>query len=221
MKKAEPVSEEELAELLPDDPGTFVTFLDSDYGGKLMACIGRASLDVLDESELARAYQETLIAVWTTVQKPGFEPNRPLRIVFAIAKNKALDALRRKFGRTKRRVLNESDVTNLVISDLEGTNLGIDWKYAGEEEKRRLHEVLPEIIETLSPRQRAAAAAFYACFEQVRPNDKYRPIVEAMSAITGQAETVAAAKSALTAAFAKIRAELVRRGISFVERSER
>ena len=218
MKTKELTSEEDLADLLrQDEPEMFLELVDADYGEKLMAYIGKMSLDWLDVDELGTAYTETLLAVWNKIRELDFQAERPLRMVFAIAKKKALDAVRKKARRQKRRAVNESEVADLVLSDLEGTFLRIDAQYADEEEKRRFYEALPEVIAGLSPQQKAAATAFLECYEELRERDKYGPIADIMTSLTGEDVTPGAAKSALRGAMENIRQELIRRGISFLK----
>lgn len=216
MESREPASEEDLASLLPADPESFIEFLVEDYGGKIVAFIGKTSYDMLDTAEVEDVLQETLIAVWEKVSEPQFVPQGVLRMVFTIARNKAIDAYRKK-GRLGKKVVVNSEITDLVIADMQGSDLSLAWKFADEGEKHRLPEVLPAIVAGLPSQQKAAVLAFKECFMEIRAKDKYRLVAEAMSRITGTAETVAAAKSALRAGLQKVKGELIRMGISFVE----
>jgi DNA-directed RNA polymerase specialized sigma24 family protein len=217
MAVAEPTSEEDLASLLPTDTRTFFEFLNADYGTKLAAWVGIHGRGLLNEHDIRDALQETLIAVFLKVQEPDFEPARPLRFVFRIARNKAIDARRRKLG-LRARVANESDVTDLIISDMENSDLAFDYRYACEEEKRRLDEILGEIVASLPDRQKVAVNAFLERYEEIRERNKHRLVADAMSRLCGEIVDVAAAKSALRAGMEKVKNELVRRGIGFVER---
>ena len=49
MKTQQLPTEEELAEVLQDDAGLFMQALYEYYAGKIMAWLGKASFDVLDE----------------------------------------------------------------------------------------------------------------------------------------------------------------------------
>lgn len=217
MAVAEPTREEVLATLLPEEPEYFVRLLFEDYKKKLAACIGKHGRGVLKRHDIKDVLQETLIAVWDRIREPEFDPHRPLRMVFTIARNKAIDARRKKL-RLRRRGANETDVTDLVISDMAGSNLALDYKYAGEEEKRRLDDVLPDIVADLPERQRLAVNAFLECYEEIRERNKHRLVADAMSRMCGEVVDVAAAKSALRAGLEKVKADLVRRGIKFVDR---
>lgn len=211
---SEPTSEEDLASVLPEEPELFIRLLYEDYKRKIAACIGKASNGFLNAGEIADVIQETMLATWERITSPGFKPKRPLRMVFAIARNKAVDACRRK-GRF---AANESDVTDFIIEDMVGTKLAFECQLADEEERMRLLDLLPDIIADLPPQQRLAVIAFRECYEEIRKKDKYRPVAEVMSRLLGISVDTVAAKSALNAGLDKVRRELVRRGIRFVER---
>lgn len=217
MAVAQPTSEEELATLLPEEPELFIRLLFEDYRRKLAACVGKHGRGLLNQHDIKDALQETLIAVWDKIREPDFAPDRPLRMVFIIARNKAIDSRRKKL-RLARRGVNETDVTDLVISDMAGSNLAIDYRYADEEEKRRLDEVLPGIVADLPERQKLAVNGFLECYEEIRERNKHRLVADAMSRMCGEVVDVAAAKSALRAGLEKVKADLVRRGIRFLDR---
>ena len=208
-------TEEELEQLLTEDSDLFMQALFLYYGEKIMACIGIASRDRLNEHELADAFQDTMMEVLEKVRSDDFDRQRPLRMVFRIAKCRAIDHARRKLG--LRRKAKQRELTDMIIQDLSGSDLGLDWKYVAREEQERFNAVLPEIIDGLPERQKAAANAFLLCYEEIRPNDRYKPLADAMSVITGQRETVDAVKSAFRHALDGIRNELKRQGFDFVE----
>ena len=135
-------------------------------------------------------------------------------MVCRIARNKSIDARRRKFGRQS---ANETDITDLVIADMAGTDLALAAKLQSAEERRRFEETLPHLLAELPQRQRAAATAFVECYAEIRQGEKWEQLAAAMSACLGEQVTIAAATSALRAALAKLRTALVQRGFEFVE----
>jgi hypothetical protein len=100
---------------------------------------------------------------------------------------------------------------------MQGSDLSLAWKYADESDKQRLPQLLPGILTGLPPRQKLAVLALKECLGEIRAKNKYKPIADAMSRLSGKPEDVAAVKSALRAGLAKIKSELVRLGIKFVE----
>lgn len=147
--------------------------------------------------------------------------------MFAIAATKARDARRTKARYTRRKqegrqpgnASDVSELSDLILDDLVGSNLRADVIVADDEEKRRFDEALPEVISGLPVQQRAAATAFLECYQELRERNKYGPLAEVMSDLTGDDITPGAAKSALRGAMENIRKELVRRGISFLKGS--
>lgn len=218
MAVTELTSEEDLASLLPDDPSTFFKFLVADYGERLAACVGKHGRGVLNEHDIADVLQETFRALFILVSKQDFDAGQPvLPMVFTIARNKAVDARRTKL-RGRKIGTNESDVTDLIISDMAGSDLAFDYRYASEEEKQRLDAVLADIVTGLPARQQLAVNAFLDCYEEIREKNKHRLVADAMSRLSGERVDVVAAKSALRVGLEKVRSELVRRGIKFVDR---
>lgn len=208
-------SEEELEVVLRDEPKFFMQALYEFYSEKVMAYLGKVSWDLLSAEELEDAFQESMIGVWHAIRAEGFDPKRPLRMVFRIVRNKGVDFRRRKLRRSAE--TNRDEVIDLIVGDLCGSKLAADWECISEEEKRRFNDALPRIIAALPKRQKAAVSALLECYTEIRAKDTYRPVAEAMSQITGKWETVAAAKSALRAGLEKVREELKRQGFDFVE----
>jgi RNA polymerase sigma factor (sigma-70 family) len=220
MATTEPTSEEDLAALLPEEPELFIRFLHEDYRKKLAACVGKHGRGLLNAHDIKDVLQKAFIAVWEKVQEPSFDASQPvLPMVFTIARNKAIDARRKKL-RLQKIGVNETDVTDLVISDMAGSNLAFDYRYASEEEKRRLEQILPGIVAELPERQRLAVNAFFECYEEIREKNKHRLVAEAMSRMCGEVVDVAAAKSALRAGLEKVKRELARQGVGFVDRRD-
>jgi DNA-directed RNA polymerase specialized sigma24 family protein len=216
MTVTEPTSEEDLASLLPEEPEYFIQLLFNDYRKKLAACIGKHGRG-LNAHDIKDVLQKTLIEVWDKVREPDFDPDRPLRMVFHVAKCRAIDARRAKL-RLKKIGANETDITDLIISDMAGSDLAFDYRYASEEEKGRLDELLPDIVAELPERQKLAVNAFLECYEEIRVKNKHRLVAEAMSRASGEVVDVAAAKSALREGLKKVKSELIHRGVTFLER---
>ena len=218
MAVTEPTTEEDLASLLPAEPELFLRLLFEDYRRKLAACVGKHGRGILNEHDIRDVLQEILVAVWDKVREPDFDSSGPvLAMVFIIARNKAVDARRAK-QRLKKLGANETDVTDLIISDMAGSDLAFAYRYASEEEKRRLDQMLPDIVASLPLRQNLAVNAFLECYEEIRKKNKHRLVAGVMSRMCDEVVDVVAAKSALRAGLEKVKSELTRRGIEFVER---
>jgi len=208
-------SQKELEEALRESPRYFVEAVHEYYQRILMQYIKKHSWGVLDSHELRDAYQETMMAIWERVQKPDFDPDRPLRMVYRIARNIAV-TMRRKKMRCKVNA-DQEVVANAVAGDLTGTTVGLEWRLLSSDERRDFQQTVQEVIASLPPRQRMAAQAFAEVYQELREKDKYRPLAAAMSAISGKTEDVATAKSAWRFARERIQDELARRGFGFMK----
>ena len=108
-------------------------------------------------------------------------------MVFAIARNKAVDFLR---TRKKHRVNVDYDaILDAVAADTKDTDLGFRWRLKiGSGEAKEVREILLKFIPTLPERQRIVAQCFVDNFELFRPRAIYKPLAEAVSAVTGITE---------------------------------
>jgi DNA-directed RNA polymerase specialized sigma24 family protein len=214
MAATDPVSEADLESAFRDDPDFAIELLDSDYREGILRYIKCETHGLLRPDELMVAYQETMLALIQRIPKPAFDPERPLRLVCAIARNKGLDILREHGHKVKN---DEDAILGAVAADLKNTDLGFEWRRnIGPTEAKEFREVLLEIILTLPHRQRIVAQCFVDHFEDFSQRNTYRPLAEAVSAITGKPESVAAVKSDWRFAREKIAAALIKRGYSFI-----
>jgi RNA polymerase sigma factor (sigma-70 family) len=217
MARAASITDSELEEQFRDDPEFAIELLHEEFQERIASYLKRATRGLLGPEDLADLYQETMVAVLETARSAQFDPREPWRIIRTIARNTGVDALRRQ--RTFPERTNEDDMITAVAADLRGTNVGTKWTGMSSEEKTRFAKVLVEIVSGLPERQRVVAVAFVANFEDFRERRIYEPLAKAVSAMTGQRESVVAVKSAWRFARERIREGLVRRGFDFAKRS--
>lgn len=206
------LSDEELDEYLREDPALFVEAVFESRRRHLMRYIKRVSWGSLSPHELADVFQDTMKGLWECVSRPGIDPTGSMRIVYRIARNRAISARWKKSRLSSHSESNQELVESHALADLDGTSFRIRWKFADPLEKAELDRALVKILPTLPDRQRVVAQLFFEMYEELRERGKYPPLAEAVSKITGQSESVVAVKSALQAAMEKIRLELERRG---------
>jgi DNA-directed RNA polymerase specialized sigma24 family protein len=215
MAATDPVSETDLDEAFEEGAEFGIRYLDSEYRERVLRHIkwvGRGFLDYHDQLDV---YQETLIAMHARAQRPGFDPCRSLRMVFAIGRNKAIDLLRERGHRIN---LDEDVILDIVAADTKGSDLLLQWRlHIFPIEQRELREILLEFIATLPLRQRIVAQCFIDNYEDFRQRDTYRPLADAVGAITGITESVAAVKNDWRYAREKIIEELHRRGYTYIK----
>src|SRR5947209_4923175 len=212
MNRILAAAEETLQDQLRADPERAVAYLHEQFGLQIARYLKRVTWSLLDAEDLKDAYQETLKGVLEKVRTPGFDPGRPLRLVYAIARRKGCDGLRRR----GHRMATADDETLQQIRAIPGTT-----PLLGPAEAREFREVLFKIIEALPARQRLVARVFVDHFEEFRARETYQPLAEAVSAITGEPENVLAVKSAWRAARAAIASELIHRGYPLTESEKR
>jgi RNA polymerase sigma factor (sigma-70 family) len=214
MATTGPWSEADLESAFRDSADLGVERLVAEYGEQILRYLKRVTRGLLDTHELMAACQETIVGVIEKVRRPGFDPSRPLRVVYAIARNKGMDALRRRGHRARD---NDAVFLDSVADDLKDTDLGFQARlHLGPAEAKEMREIVQAFIATLPPRQRLVAQCFVDNYESFRERDTYRPLAEAVGAVTGKAESVTAVKSDWRFAREKIAAELNRRGYTFI-----
>ena len=215
MAAASPVSEAELEAVLRTDPEFAVRMVDSEFREQILQHIKRETWGRLQPAELLDAYQETMRAFIVKMRQPDFDPSRPLRIVNCIARLKGLDQIRRR--RRSRLVSGGDDFLDAVAQSLRGSDTGVQWRLLTTLQRKEFMESVLDIIQTLPERQKLVAGCFVECFEEVINENSFRPLADAVSAISGRPETVATVKSNWHAARKKIAEELNSRDFNFIQ----
>jgi DNA-directed RNA polymerase specialized sigma24 family protein len=187
--------------------------LDVYFRERILRYIKRVTWGRLKPDELMVAYQDTMLALVERVRAEGFDPSRPLRMVYAIARNKGHDLLR---ARRHRMNTHEDAVIEAVAVSLKDTEVGFRWQLLTPSERREFREIVLATIQTLPGRQQIVARCYVDCFENVLREGSYRPLAEAVSLVTGEAETVVNVKGAWHVAKKKIATELARRGYNLI-----
>jgi DNA-directed RNA polymerase specialized sigma24 family protein len=214
MAATDPVSEPDLDEAFEQGSEFGIRYLNSECKERILRYIKRCGRGFFNHHDLLDVYQETLIAMHGRASKVEFDPCRSLRMVMTIARNKSLDLLRKRGHRLN---LNVDAILDAVAADTKGSDIHFQWKlHIHQIDQMELREVLLEFITTLPERQRIVAHCFINNYEDIRLRDTYRPLADAVGAITGNTESVAAVKSVWRLAREKIIAELQRRGYTYI-----
>lgn len=194
MATPNPVIEDEVDSAFRAGSDFGVQYLVMECRDLILQHIKRAGLGYLSPDDMAVVYQDTIVGVIERTRDPGFDPCRSLRMVYGIARNKAVDFLR---NRKKHRVNTDYDaILGAVAADTKDTDLGFRWRLkVGSGEAKELREILREFIPTLPERQRIVAQCFVDNFEEFRPRGLYKPLADAVGAVTGITESVADVKN--------------------------
>jgi|SRR5215471_19773468 len=215
MAATDPASSEAgLDEAFCESPELGIRYLHSEFREQILRHIKRCGRGFFDPHDLQDVYQETMIGMLVKARKPGFEPCRSLRIVLVIARNKAIDLLRKRGHQIK---LDDDAILEVVAANMKDSDILVQWRqHISPIDARELREILLLLIATLPDRQRIVAQCFIDNFEEFRERDTYRPLTNAVNAITGATECLADVKNNWRYAREKIVAELQRLGYTWI-----
>ncbi len=177
----------------------------------ILGCIKAHGLG-LGIEDIDDVYQNTMIDMLRAAKEPDFDPVRPMRLVQDIAKKRTMDRRRRRRLPMRRE---GPEFHDHLIKDINGSMLGIRVKY-DRIDWAEFDKALWEEIEKLPSMQKTAASCFVDVYEDVREQNSYSPLADAMGTYLRSSITVAAAKSAWHAARAKLASQLTRRGFNFL-----
>jgi len=211
-------TEAELESILDEDEDAFFELIYEYHQRPLVAYMNKMSRGLLSQEELREAMQDALLCFVQKVRDPDFDRREPKRMLYAIARNIAVRNRRRRIAQPD--VADHEAVIQAVGMDLAGTSLGQEWRYESPDRRQSLQEIVVEIVAGLPERQQFAMLAFLDCYTTIRAKNKYGPIKEAMEALTGQPESLAAVKSALRAGLKAVARELKKRGFKYAEKVE-
>jgi DNA-directed RNA polymerase specialized sigma24 family protein len=184
------------------------------FQDRILRYIKRHGRGFLDTHDRMVAYQETIIGMLVRARRPDFEPCRSLRMVLSIAKYKTIDMLRERGHRIN---LDEDAILEAVAADTKGSEIYLQWRlHVFPAELRELREILFEFIATLPERQRVVAQCFVDNYEDFRARDTYKPLADAVGAITGVTESVADVKNVWRYVRVRIIEELQGRGYTYI-----
>jgi len=118
-------SEADLDEAFEASPEFGIRYLDSEFRERVLRHIKRCGWGFFDYHDLLDVYQETVIGMLEKARKPEFEPCRSLRMVLTIARNKAIDLLRKRGHKIN---LDEDAILEVVAADTKGSDILFKWR---------------------------------------------------------------------------------------------
>jgi hypothetical protein len=168
--------------------------------------------------EIKDVYQETMLELIPLVRSADFDRNDPMRIVYEIAKRRAIDHLRRRKFRPKQDV---DGALDRIAQDLAGTSLGLEWRLLDKLAWQEFRDALMvAVTKVLTPKQSIVARCYVDHFEDFGERDIYAPLARLVAEITGEYENAVTIKKLWHEAKKRLVAELVRKGYKFLDAEE-
>lgn len=168
--------------------------------------------------EIKDVYQETMLELIPLVRSADFDRNDPMRIVYEIAKRRAIDHLRRRKFRPKQDV---DGAIDRIAQDLAGTSLGLEWRLLDKLAWQEFRDALMvAVTKVLTPKQSIVARCYVDHFEDFGERDIYAPLARLVAEITGEYENAVTIKKLWHEAKKRLVAELVRKGYKFLDAEE-
>ncbi|MCI0331942.1 MAG: hypothetical protein L0228_01795 [Planctomycetes bacterium] len=221
MAASNPITEDELEEVFQDDPEFGLKVLYTDFRDPIARYIKSKLWGLpsgIRAEEIKDVFQETMLALVPFVRNPDFDWHEPLRIVYDIAKKKAIDALRRRKFRPKQDV---DGAIDRIAKDLAGTKIGLEWRLQTKTEWREFSAALHAAIDTvLTEKQAIVARCYVDHYEDFGEREIYAPLARLVGEITGEDENAVTIKKLWHEAKKRLVRELTRKGFNFLETEE-
>lgn len=193
-------TDEQLEQAFQSSPEEGLARLHQDYQALLGRYLKSLTGGLLGAEELRDVYQETLIEVLKAARRPGFDPERPLRLVYRVARLRAYRFLRRRRSARPWDEAAEEASCQAAAALLERA------------EGQELRATLEAAIEELPPRQRLIARITVENIVGLHAAGRYAAIAEEAGRRCGEELSPRAVKSAWNAARAKLVSVLERQG---------
>ncbi len=218
MSANNPITEKELEEVFRDDPEDGMRFLYSEFRDQIARFIKSKLWGIPSwkkAEEVKDIFQETMMALIPFVRDPNFDWRDPLKIVYNIANKKAIDAIRRWKHRGKENVDNAIDQ---IAKDLEGTNIGLEWKLQNKTEWKEFRIALLNAVNSvLTEKQMIVARCYVDNYEDFGERNIYAPLARFVGEITGKDENAVTIKKLWQEAKERLVKELSSKGFRFLK----
>lgn len=203
------ITEVELERLLREDPKFAIEMIDSDYRENIWRYI-RSRCRYFDDDDVHDVYIETLKGFIACVKKPDFDPKQPFRLIFHIAKMRALDRRRAKKASPER---DFDELLELIVTDMKDTTTRLDWM-SMKADWPEFRRVLERLIDELPDKQRDAMNAFVETYWEIRTQGSMGRLAEHIREQYGYDSTASQAADNVRAAIETLRPKLSRAGFN-------
>lgn len=212
-KERSVVTEDELEELLREDPKFAVAMIDSDYRENIWRYI-RSRCRYFDDDDVHDVYVTTLKDFIRCVQKPDFDPKAPLKLIFHIAKLRARD---RRRGKKASAEPTFDALLEFIVEDMKDTTTRLNWQLM-KSDWPEFRTTLENLIDQLPDKQRDAMNAFVEKYWEIRTQGSMRRLAEHIRQQYGYDCTASQAADNVRAAIETLEPKLRRAGFNLLRR---
>lgn len=203
--------EDDLEEVLREgEHRFFMRVLVEQYGPKMQALISHHSRGFLQQADREEIFSKCLVEIYRAILKPGFEINRPLRLVNTIIERRTIDACR-KFTRMPFST-NSDELLNYLADRQSQNGLVNAWRALPQADQDRFMMVVSQTIATkLTQKQRIIAQALFDNLSAFA-EDGWKALILPIHQSTGDRYKVATIRSHWRNARETIYEELAKNG---------
>lgn len=207
------VTEDELEELLREDPKFAVAMIDSDYRENIWRYI-RSRCRYFEDDDVHEVYVKTLKDFIRCVRKPAFDPKAPLKLIFHIAKLRARDRRRAKKASAEPTF---DALLEFIVQDMKDTTTRLNWQLM-KSDWPEFRATLEKLIDQLPDKQRDAMNAFVETYWEIRTQGSMRRLAEHIRQQYGYDCTASQAADNVRAAIDTLEPKLRRAGFNLLRR---
>jgi DNA-directed RNA polymerase specialized sigma24 family protein len=207
------VTDEELEGMLRQDPEFAIKMIDSDYGEAIARYI-RSFCRHFDEDDVYEAYKATLKDFIRCTKKPDFDPQSPLKLVFHIAKLRAM-ARRRDKSLHRRPTMNE--LLDPLADDQKNTTTRLNFQLI-KADWSEFRAILDKLVDELPEKQRHAMNAFVEAYWEIRTKGSKQRLAQQITDQYGYDCTASEAADNVRAAIETLALKLERAGFNLLKR---
>jgi hypothetical protein len=212
-KESVVVTEDELEGMLREDPLFAVKMIDAEYGEGISRYI-RSFCRSFDDDDVHEAYTATLKDFIRCTKKPEFDPKSPLKLVYHIAKKRAL-ARRRDKRLAPPPTMDQ--LLDYISADMKNTMTRINW-LSMKSDWPEFRSALDKLVDQLPDKQRDAMNAFVETYWDIRRQGSMARLAQHIRQQYGYDCTASQAADNVRAAIEALALKLERAGFNLLKR---
>src|SRR5207244_8347857 len=167
-----------------------------------------------DDDDVHEVYVKTRNDFIRCVKKPGFDPKAPLKLIFHIARLRAID--RRRLKKASREP-SFDELLEPIVQDMKNTTTQLNWQLM-KSHWPEFRATLEKLIDQLPDKQRHAMNVFVETYWEIRTQDSMRRLAEHIRQQYGYDCTASQAADNVRAAIETLEPKLTRAGLNLLRR---